>query len=394
VANAKPANPRDTLAAQFRLLGGELSAGDALSPASVLAALHLEPSDDPRATLVDLLESRGYAVKTSADPSLQSETAILAAADFLAAEAMTEAMSSVKLYKDVHLNTNGHRAEAAETAKVMEEISQTLRQFHVDPRATPAALTRLKERALEILPKPLPKPLLTTALTRDQWRKVEDETARLNGELYLRRRLLLTRLRASLDSFLWTDKGERHRGAILNQMAKASDRFGSPADVLTTCSVLAASEEDAVVRRIGFEAPASRDSASSLTKVQIGAVPDRGGRPKEQQAPPKEMPEWQKRQAPPQQRGGHRGQRGGGRGGYRGGGGGHRGGGGGHHGGGGGGHHGGGGHRSSFNGHGGGDHQGNADHDRLGQWADGRELRGHARDSGQSGHRRVQGQRW
>lgn len=35
-----------------------------------------------------------------------------------------------------------------------------------------------------------------------------------------------------------------------------------------------------------------------MTKVKIGRVPDRGGRPSEQAPPPPEMPSWQQRTGP------------------------------------------------------------------------------------------------
>lgn len=40
---------------------------------------------------------------------------------------------------------------------------------------------------------------------------------------------------------------------------------------------------------------AVQNTNSSVNKVMIGQVPDRGGRPNEQQAPPPEMPSWQQR---------------------------------------------------------------------------------------------------
>merc|ERR1711994_310748 len=106
--------------------------------------------------------------------------------------------------------------------------------------------------------------------------------------------------------------------------------------------LLAARGDTAVVEKVS-SARARQNTRTSLNKVLIGAVPDRGGRTESMQAPPPEMPSWQQRQ-PDQGRGGGRGHRGGGgrgggrdqKAGYQGGGGGYQGGGGGYQGGGGG----------------------------------------------------------
>lgn len=41
-----------------------------------------------------------------------------------------------------------------------------------------------------------------------------------------------------------------------------------------------------------------KNTRSEINKVIIGAVPDRGGRPYEQEPPPPEMPPWQKDRVP------------------------------------------------------------------------------------------------
>ena len=79
--------------------------------------------------------------------------------------------------------------------------------------------------------------------------------------------------------------------------------------------ILAARKDLTTISKVSSVPPATRGLATTkefgqLTKVKIGRVPDRGGRPSEQAPPPPEMPSWQQRTAPPSG-----GQRGGGQGG-------------------------------------------------------------------------------
>ena len=49
------------------------------------------------------------------------------------------------------------------------------------------------------------------------------------------------------------------------------------------------------MKKISSSAPETRNDKNSLTKVKVGRVPDRGGRPAEMATPPPEMPSWQQR---------------------------------------------------------------------------------------------------
>merc|ERR1719270_625014 len=83
---------------------------------------------------------------------------------------------------------------------------------------------------------------------------------------------------------------------------------------VTVSDLLAAREDDAIIEAVSGSG-ARQHTRTSINKVLIGAVPDRGGRTETMAAPPPEMPSWQQRQ-PDQGRGGGRGGhgRGGGRG--------------------------------------------------------------------------------
>ena len=83
---------------------------------------------------------------------------------------------------------------------------------------------------------------------------------------------------------------------------------------VSVADVLAARKDLTIIRKVSSVPPATRglvkaDNYGQLTKVKIGKVPDRGGRPSEQAPPPPEMPSWQQRSGPQhgQQRGGGQG---------------------------------------------------------------------------------------
>ena len=71
----------------------------------------------------------------------------------------------------------------------------------------------------------------------------------------------------------------------------------------SVADVLAARKDLLTIRKVSSVPPATRglvkaDKYGQLTKVKIGKVPDRGGRPSEQAPPPPEMPSWQQRSGP------------------------------------------------------------------------------------------------
>ena len=72
---------------------------------------------------------------------------------------------------------------------------------------------------------------------------------------------------------------------------------------ISVADVLAARQDLTIINKVSSVPPATRglvkaDNYGQLTKVKIGRVPDRGGRPSEQEPPPPEMPSWQQRSGP------------------------------------------------------------------------------------------------
>lgn len=151
------------------------------------------------------------------------------------------------------------------------------------------------------------KPIFDGKLSQNQWEMLEEIQAELNDEYSLRRKMLLTRLDATVQSFTWSDRIKAREGEVAGM-------YGRLREVLTVkpCvgipDLLAAREDAAIVEKVS-SVKTRAHTKTSLNKVLIGAVPDRGGRTDTMHAPPPEMPSWAQRQ-PDQGRGG----RGGGRG--------------------------------------------------------------------------------
>ena len=75
--------------------------------------------------------------------------------------------------------------------------------------------------------------------------------------------------------------------------------FNSAFTNVSVADVLAARKDLTIINKVSSVPPATRGTAKAdnygqLTKVKIGRVPDRGGRPSEQAPPPPEMPSWRK----------------------------------------------------------------------------------------------------
>jgi len=137
------------------------------------------------------------------------------------------------------------------------------------------------------------KSLVCNSYTGEQWKNINQIIELLNEELHIRRAMLLTRLDVTVQSFKWPDRLKNKRQELediyqtkLNLINKLPD--------CSTFDFLCAREDLAIVEKTSSTL-AVQNTNSSVNKVLIGRVPDRGGRPNEQQAPPPEMPSWQQR---------------------------------------------------------------------------------------------------
>ncbi|KAL7039615.1 hypothetical protein ACKWTF_000051 [Chironomus riparius] len=136
------------------------------------------------------------------------------------------------------------------------------------------------------------------SLQTDQWMKIDKIHAMLDEEYSIRRKMLMTRLDVTVQSFKWSEriKGKEHeinekysnKQQILEKLINDDHRT----DII---ALLAARDKLAIIEKTS-SANVRKNTKSKLQRHIIGKVPDRGGRTLENQKPPAEMPSWQKRQ--------------------------------------------------------------------------------------------------
>lgn len=131
----------------------------------------------------------------------------------------------------------------------------------------------------------------------------------LESEYALRRTMLLTRLNATLQSFSWSERAKDmpcHVADAISTTNFSHSKFSN----INVADALAARQDLLLLSKIASDPPETR-SSNPLTKVKVGRVPDRGGRPSEMAAPPPEMPSWQQRSGQSHDPKGFQGNRGG-----------------------------------------------------------------------------------
>ncbi|KAG8223058.1 hypothetical protein J437_LFUL002006, partial [Ladona fulva] len=156
---------------------------------------------------------------------------------------------------------------------------------------------KLEQKVKEIVSKApaglVGKPLFNGTLSGKQWHTLEGIQQELHDEYKMRREMLIKRLDVTVQSFQWSDraKSQEDRIAQIFQNKRAQFRV----QPLVELSHLLAAREDLAVLEKTSNASVRKNTQTSINKVIIGQVPDRGGRPSEQQPPPPEMPSWQQR---------------------------------------------------------------------------------------------------
>ncbi|XP_077416050.1 protein FAM98B [Vanacampus margaritifer] len=206
---------------------------------------------------------------------------------------------------------------AGSPSRELRDISQTL-NVSLRKGQDAAEVLSLIQNKVDTLVEKSPDgtvgmPALKKALSSEQWEKLLSMNAIMSSEYECRRRMLIKRLDVTIQSFGWSDRAK----AKVDRMAHAYQpkRHALRAEATVDGAALLAARED-ICNVVKTSSGASREyTACAVNKIQMGRVPDRGGRPSEIEAPLPEMPPWQKRKD-----GGGGGWRGGG-GGWRGGGG-------------------------------------------------------------------------
>lgn len=245
--------------------------------------------------------------------------------EFLITELMSQKMLSV--LKKPKEKSNVLTIHESSTAAALKDIAITLNLGKPPDNISADALfnkinTRLDE-TLKTIPdgqRRIGNPLFNpkNPLKQEQWTKIDKIHALLDEEYNMRRKMLMTRLDVTVQSFKWS---ERVKGKDNDINEKYSNKQQRLEKLITEdhrtdiVALLAARDKLAIIEKTS-SANVRKNTKSKLQRHIIGKVPDRGGRTLENQRPPPEMPAWQKRQN--DQRGGfNQNNRGGGRGGYQ-----------------------------------------------------------------------------
>ncbi|XP_045464479.1 protein FAM98A isoform X1 [Harmonia axyridis] len=142
-------------------------------------------------------------------------------------------------------------------------------------------------------------------LSDKQWMILDQLEKDLNNDYKIRREMLLTRLDVTIQSFQWSDRVKGKEGYFQSYHKDERKKLCGQPNV--DLSHLLAARTDLVIIEKTSSANVRKNTKTSIQKVIIGKVPDRGGRTNEIAPPLPEMPSWQQRTTDPH---------GGGRGGY------------------------------------------------------------------------------
>ncbi|KPP74145.1 hypothetical protein Z043_106721 [Scleropages formosus] len=171
-----------------------------------------------------------------------------------------------------------------EREELEKEWKLLLGALDMDASSRLSDVTEQVESRLALLPSGhLPGPLLKTSLSSEQWSRLQQISHSLTGDYECRRDMLVKRFQVTLQSFTWGDKGQE-RSMMLSAMTPPSP-FSTHSRV--SMSLILAAREDQ-----SYILPVKAGRSTTVHKVLMGSVPDRGGRPGEIEPP---MPMWEDR---------------------------------------------------------------------------------------------------
>ncbi|XP_012275572.1 protein FAM98A [Orussus abietinus] len=212
---------------------------------------------------------------------------------------ITELMTSKILVAKTQDNSTNLQVtiNESDTAKCLKAMLLALKFQKPPENITPELLfkkleTKLQELVAQVPPALLDKPIFIGELSKDQWDKLEQLQQELQEEYETRRQMLLKRLDVTVQSFSWSDRIRPKEDQLNTLYQKQRSIMMSKPNV--TLSDLLAARCDLTILEKTSNASVRKNTRSQINKVIIGDVPDRGGRPCEQEAPPPEMPSWQK----------------------------------------------------------------------------------------------------
>ncbi|XP_054711710.1 protein FAM98B-like [Uloborus diversus] len=232
---------------------------------------------------------------------IQSRTTLL---DFLCTELQAARLLHSK--KD-QKNPLEIELEGSSTAIALSSSANIL-NINTDNVADPLSLFSSMETKVKSLTSEngriLPPVLIQEVLTEQQWESLAALYDEFLSDYNVRRELLLTRLDVTIQSFKWGEGSQGKDKEIFQAYMPRRKKLLNISNVQLS-DVIAAREDVLIIEKTS-SAELVKNTTSSLNRILIPHVPDRGGRPKEQR-PPVEMPNWMKRQQGGSGRGDHHG---------------------------------------------------------------------------------------
>lgn len=207
----------------------------------------------------------------------------------------TELFAARLLYSKKEVkNTMEIQLDASSTALSLQNALNAL-NISIDNASSDsiACLTEIENEVTQKLDSSdISPPILTETLSEDHWESLSSLYEDFVAEYTVRRKLLLTRLEVTVQSFKWGEGSKGKENKILNAYLPHRKHLkDQPAVKLS--DAIAARESLLIIEKTS-SANLVKNTKSSVNRVVISGVPDRGGRPKEQR-PPVEMPNWSKR---------------------------------------------------------------------------------------------------
>ncbi|KAG8156166.1 hypothetical protein JTE90_021485, partial [Oedothorax gibbosus] len=138
--------------------------------------------------------------------------------------------------------------------------------------------------------------LQVNTLTESQWYSLERLFADFLEEYKVRREMGIRRLSLTIASFFWPERIQKQEKMMqnINTIFSNFQKNVETTPGVKISDLIAATTDMAIGESIS-SGDACKNTRSKISKVKIGEVPDRGGRPNEQAPPPPEIPSWQAR---------------------------------------------------------------------------------------------------
>lgn len=230
--------------------------------------------------------------------------------DYLCTELQAARIVYKKVQKQKAFEIEVDDSSTASSLNAAQEVLDIKLGENDDPSTVLSEIEDKVKEKISSDPSAIEKPALEDSLSEQQWDSLNGLYQDFLHEYKVRRELLLSRLDVTIQSFKWGEGSKGKETEIKNIFVpKRTNLKKIPA--VKVIDVLVSRESIFNLEKTSSD-ELVKNTKSSVNRVLISSLPDRGGRPKEQK-PPFEMPNWSKRSG-----GGGRGDyRAGGRGGGR-----------------------------------------------------------------------------